>query len=166
MIFRDNLFVPNKYDYVRCLSRPEVPCILCAVAQGDERVANLVVHHGEHHLVSLNMYPYNPGHVMIFPKRHVLDVRELTPEEEPEFHSLMKLSMDIVGELYQATGFNVGFNQGEFSGASIQHLHKHVVPRYRSEIGFLDVIAGGRVIVEDPVKTRERLSEAFAKRFR
>ncbi|MDI6792662.1 MAG: HIT domain-containing protein [bacterium] len=136
-------------------------CILCAVANNDERVERLVVYKEAGFIVSLNLHPYSPGHLIIFPERHVLDIREISDEEGLKLHQLSQLSLDVLGEIYQPHGFNLGYNIGRPSGASLEHLHFHIVPRYGNEIGFLDVINGARVIVEDPVKTREKLKEAF-----
>ncbi|MEW5768044.1 MAG: HIT domain-containing protein [bacterium] len=157
---RNNLFVPSKLEYVRG-QRPKVACILCAVADNDERVERLVVYREAGFIVSLNLYPYSPGHLMIFPERHVLDIRELNDEEGTRLHQLTKLSLDILERIYQPYGFNLGYNIGRPSGASLEHLHLHIVPRYGNEVGFLDVINGARVIVEDPLKTREKLKDAF-----
>ncbi|MDD5092161.1 MAG: HIT family hydrolase, partial [Candidatus Wallbacteria bacterium] len=72
-----NLFIPEKFDYVRRKNRPAVDCILCAYPEKNHLVELLEVFCGRHHFVACNLYPYNPGHLMIFPKRHITDVREL-----------------------------------------------------------------------------------------
>jgi ATP adenylyltransferase len=101
---------------------------------------------------------------MIFPKRHVVDVRELKEGEVLEIHRLAKMSLDILDELYKPSGYNLGYNIGSFSGASIEHIHLHIVPRYRNELGFIDIIGGSKIIVEEPSLTKEKLWEAFGKR--
>ena len=157
---RYNLFVPDKLAYARG-ERPEVSCILCAIRDKDERIKNLVVYEGTHSIITLNLYPYSPGHLMVFPKRHLLDIREFDQEELKEQHCLTSMSLEVLDRLYQPHGYNLGYNIKRPSGASMEHLHLHIVPRYRNEIGFLDVINGSRVIVEDPTKTKEKLIEAF-----
>lgn len=159
---RQNLFVPNKMDYARGENRPDVPCILCAIVQNDEKVERLEVHRTQLWTISLNLYPYSPGHLLIFPNRHVLDVRELNAEEVIALHELQCLSVEVLARVYQPRGYNVGYNMGEASGASIAHLHLHVVPRYPRELGFVDVISGARIIIEDPSVTKEKLAQAFA----
>ena len=158
---RDNLFIPNKLDYARGKVRPDVACILCAIVEGDDKVERLTVHQTDLFTISLNLYPYSPGHLMIFPKRHVIDPRELRPEEVSELHSLQCLSLDVLNQVYQTQSYNVGYNIGIASGASIDHLHLHIVPRYPKELGFIDVIGGTRVIIEDPVVTQAKLRAAF-----
>ena len=156
-----NLFVPNKMDYVRGKNRPDVDCILCAIVSGDERVEKLEIYQSELFFVSLNLYPYTPGHLIVFPKRHVVDIRELTPEEVGELHNVQNLCLTVLDKIYSPGGYNIGYNIGRAAGASIEHLHLHIVPRYQRELGFIDIIGGAKIIVEDPNRTQERLREAF-----
>ena len=158
---RQNLFVPNKMPYAKGKNRPDVPCILCAIVERNEKVERLEVHRTELFTISLNLYPYSPGHLMIFPNRHIVDTRELTNDEVYNLHQLQCLSFDVLTRAYQPKGFNVGYNMGESSGASIAHLHLHVVPRYPRELGFMDVIGGARIIIEDPNATQEKLHRLF-----
>lgn len=157
-----NSIVPDKLQYARGATRPKVDCILCGVAREDPRVDNLVVFREGGLFVTLNLYPYNPGHVMIVPERHCEDPRELSEAEVLAVHRLQCLTMRVLEREYTPGGFNVGYNLGRTSGASIDHLHLQIVPRYRSEIGFYDILSDSRVIVENPRTTRERLQAAFA----
>lgn len=158
---RNNLFVPNKMPYAKGKNRPDVPCILCAIVEKNEKVERLEVHRTELFTISLNLYPYSPGHLMIFPNRHIVDSRELTQDEVYNLHQLQCISFEVLTRAYQPKGFNVGYNMGESSGASIAHLHLHVVPRYPRELGFMDVIGGARIIIEDPIATQEKLHGLF-----
>ncbi len=160
---RQNLFVPNKMSYARGKNRPDVACILCAIVEGDEKVERLEVHRTQLFTISLNLYPYSPGHLVIFPNRHVLDIRELNGTEVKQLHELQCLSVEVLGDVYQPRGYNVGYNMGEASGASISHLHLHIVPRYPRELGFIDVISGARIIIEEPNATQEKLKQVFQK---
>ncbi|OQY30340.1 MAG: hypothetical protein B6244_00330 [Candidatus Cloacimonetes bacterium 4572_55] len=156
------LFTPHKLNYAMG-NRPDVDCILCAIGAGDKRVKNLSVFHNDRFIVSLNLYPYNPGHLLIFPIAHYVDIRELSSEEEKWLQRMQRLSLTVLDELYQPRGYNIGYNIGRTAGASIQHLHLHIVPRFGNEIGFLDVVSGTRVIVEDPGQTREQMKNTFAR---
>lgn len=160
---RQNLFVPNKMAYAKGKNRPDVACILCSIVEKDVKVERLEVHRTELFTISLNLYPYSPGHLIIFPKRHIEDLREMTPNEVLGIHNLQCLCFEVLSDAYQPQGFNVGFNMGEASGASIPHLHLHVVPRYKRELGFMDVIGGSRIIIEDPNITQENLQLLFQK---
>ena len=99
---------------------------------------------------------------MIAPKRHIETIEELSDEEVLESHHLQIRSINVLRLMYNPQGFNLGYNMGQFSGASIPHLHLHIVPRYSSEVGFMDVINGARIIVEAPTTTAQRMRESFA----
>jgi len=157
-----NLFSTHKMEYFHG-KRPNVDCILCEIAKNSNKVNNLTVYRGKNVMISVNKYPYNSGHLLIFPYRHITDIRTLTNDEEQEISELLKKSLDILEELYSPSGFNFGYNMGDFSGASIPHIHMHVIPRFRNELGFIDIIGGAKIIVEDPLITMNRLREAFKK---
>ncbi len=159
---QNNLFIPNKLEYVRGDKRPDVECILCAIVEGNDKVVRLEVYRSDLFVIALNLYPYAPGHMMIFPKRHITDPRMLTHDEVTELHKMQNLSIDVLEKVYSPQGFNVGYNIGEAGGASISHLHLHVVPRYKREIGFIDIIGGVKIIVEDPNVSLSRLMEGFS----
>ena len=157
-----HLIIPGKLSYVRG-KKPDVECILCAIRDKDPCVTSLEVMRTGLMIVSLNLYPYNPGHLLIFPHRHLADIREFTEKEALEMFSLQKLAMGVLESLYNPTGFNTGFNVGPSSGASIQHVHCHLIPRYRNETGLLEMISSGsRVMVEDPRETLQKLRAKFA----
>lgn len=160
---RSNLFVPDKMEYARGGKRPDVECILCAIAEENDKVTRLDVYRSELFVVALNLYPYAPGHLMVFPRRHVTDPRMLNEEEVAELHKTQNLCLDVLEGLYTPHGFNLGYNIGDAGGASIEHLHLHIVPRYRRELGFIDIIGGAKIIIEDPNVSLSRLREAFAK---
>jgi ATP adenylyltransferase len=164
---RPNLFVPGKTEYVKKKSgRPPGQCILCDIARGAGDVVNLEVARDEDFLITLNLYPYNPGHVMLFPARHVEDPRELDAEELAQLARLQNLTLDVLKAEYNPAGFNVGYNVGAAAGASIAHLHLHVVPRYPRELGVVDILSGAKIVIEDPTETRVRLRAAFDEAFK
>ncbi len=157
---RHNLFIPGKRKYV-IGDRPAVDCILCSALNKDPKVTSLIVYKNDFIAVSANLFPYNPGHLMALPIRHITDIRQLTQQEAEAMHKISCRCMDILGDIYNSQGFNVGYNVGPCSGASIEHLHLHIVPRYKSELGFLDIVTGDRVIVEDPRETIKKIKESF-----
>jgi len=138
-------------------------CILCLVRDGDPGVESLIAWETERWVVSLNLYPYNPGHLLVFPRRHALDLRELGEDERAEADALTMLCLDVLDETHRPAGYNLGWNMGLVAGASIEHLHQHIIPRYPREIGIAELLAGKRVLVQDPRDTLERLREAFAR---
>jgi ATP adenylyltransferase len=162
---RRNLFTPDKTAYVKRLeNRPDGVCILCAIAAGKSEVPHLDVARSDLFVITLNLYPYNPGHIMLFPARHIEDVRDYDDAEWSELRRIENTALDVLTEVYEPNGFNVGYNIGPSGGASIAHLHLHIVPRYPNELGVVDILSGSKIIIEDPNITRERLGEAFARR--
>lgn len=156
------LYIPSKMAYVKG-QRPDVDCVFCAVAEKNRKVEKLEVYRTKRWVASVNLHPYNVGHMLLFPIRHAVDVRELTKAEAAELHGLQSLSLDVLDALYGPVGYNIGFNIGRPAGASIEHLHLHVVPRFPNEAGFLDILSETRTIVEDPKQTIARLRRAFKK---
>lgn len=159
---RNYLFNTEKIKYVKG-EKPSVDCILCAICSSSPLVKNLNVHTTESFIIAVNLFPFNPGHLMIIPRRHITKISELTENEAGEMHKLLVKTISFLDEEFSPSGYNVGYNLGNGSGASIPHLHQHVVPRYENEIGFLDVLSGTRVIVSDPVEVMERLKIRFSK---
>ncbi len=134
-------------------------CILCLVRDGSAEVENLTVFEGALVLASLNLYPYNPGHLLLFPRRHVEDVRQLVAEEVTALHEVTAMFLDVLDSTYSPAAYNLGLNMGLDAGASIRHLHYHIIPRYPHETGIADLIAGKRVLVENPLDTVARLRD-------
>jgi ATP adenylyltransferase len=153
------LFSFNKIAYLTG-KRPE-GCIPCLIRDGSEDVEKLVVHQTGLFIVSLNLYPYNPGHLILFPKRHITDIREYTQEEKSGLDELLPLCLDALDKYGKPSAFNIGYNMGLSAGASIEHLHLHIIPRYPKEIGIAELIGGSRVLVQDPKDTLVQLKEIF-----
>lgn len=158
---RKHLFNTEKIKYIKG-KKPDVECILCAIKEGHPDVESPVLGETDNFIISLNLYPFNPGHLMIFPKRHIEKFEELNDSEAVEMHRCLCHVIDILNREFNPVGFNIGFNLGENSGASIKHIHQHVVPRYMNEVGFLDVLAGTRVFVMDPADVLKRLKERWS----
>jgi len=138
-------------------------CILCLIRDGDPTVVDLTVCRKNGYIVSLNLYPYNPGHLIIFPERHVVDMRELDAGERVELDKTINRALNVMDAELKPSGYNIGCNMGLIAGASIEHLHWHIIPRYPREIGIAELLAGKRVLVDHPLDTRARLKEAFDK---
>jgi len=139
-------------------------CILCLVRDGSADVQSLLVYGTTLSMVSLNLYPYNPGHLIVFPRRHVNDLRQLTADERADIDAVSRLCLDVLDSTHGPAGYNIGYNMGLVAGASIDHLHLHIIPRYPREIGITELLAGRRVLVQDPLETQRLLKTAFAAR--
>ncbi|MEM1941162.1 MAG: HIT domain-containing protein, partial [Candidatus Caldarchaeum sp.] len=120
-----------------------------------------VVHRGKKSFVIMNIYPYNNGHVMITPFRHVGSLEELDDEEMLEMMQLIKWVVKVINNIMRPEGFNIGANIGKSAGAGIEdHIHFHVVPRWRGDTNFMTVVSNTRVLPETVDQTYERLLNA------
>lgn len=151
-----NIFQFSKGKYIFS-KKDQVECILCASISKNELVPSLEVFRSDLFAVSINLYPYNTGHLMIYPLRHVADYRDLRDEELLQLGKLTSFLLEVLTALYAPKGFNVGLNLGEHAGASIAHLHQHVIPRFSNELGVVDLIGGAKVIIEDPNETMKKV---------
>ncbi len=145
----------DKINYFK--NKPPRGCILCLIRDKSPEIVDLTIYMDELFIITVNLYPYNPGHLLIFPLRHIEDIREYTEKEEIRLAALIKYILNITDKAYDPSGYNIGYNMGLTAGASIRHLHIHIIPRFPREIGIADLIAGKRVLVEDPRKTAEKL---------
>jgi ATP adenylyltransferase len=140
----ERLWTPHRMVYVegdRPDPEPGDGCPFCAAPARDD-AEGLLVRRGEHCYVVLNLFPYNPGHVLVCPYRHVPRYVDLTDEETAEFTALTKESIRALEAASQPMGFNIGMNQGEVAGAGVAaHLHQHVIPRWGGDSNFLPIIA-------------------------
>jgi ATP adenylyltransferase len=157
--FSSYIFVPEKARYSKGLDRPKVDCLLCAMARGDKQVETKMVFQDAKNMIVLNKFPYNPGHLMIFPKKHVEKLQDLDEVELALFFGLAKKAALLIEKTYKPDGINMGINQGHAAGASVKHFHMHVVPRYENETGFMEILSGSRVIHESLDDSLKKLVE-------
>ena len=156
----ERLWAPYRMAYVREAGTDE-GCPFCAMVAG-ERGADLLVVRGEHCFVAMNLYPYNPGHLMVLPHRHVSDLTELTPQESTELTALTQQSIRATREISSPHGFNVGLNLGSTAGGSISaHLHQHVVPRWGGDANFMTVVGRTKTMNQVLEDTCAMLREAW-----
>jgi ATP adenylyltransferase len=162
----ERLWTPHRMVYLAGEDKPRTAeagpqCPFCRAPLGGD-ADGLIVHRGEHCYVVLNLYPYNTGHVMICPYRHVSLYPDLTDPETAELAGLTKAAMRVLTEVAGCQGFNIGMNQGGVAGAGIAaHLHQHVVPRWGGDSNFLPIIARTKALPELLGDTRRRLAEAW-----
>jgi ATP adenylyltransferase len=161
------LWTPHRMVYIRGENKPTHDeagegCPFCTIpSRPDED--GLIVARGELVYAVLNLYPYNSGHLMVVPYRHLAGYPELTPAETAEFAALTQTAMTVIGTVMSPHGFNVGMNQGVVGGAGIAaHLHQHVVPRWGGDTNFMPVVAHTRVLPQLLSESRALLAEAWA----
>jgi ATP adenylyltransferase len=160
------LWTPHRMAYIQGENKPTGPgagdgCPFCAIpAESDED--GLVIARGTHVYAVLNLYPYNSGHLMVVPYRHVADYTELGEPETLELADLTKRAMTALRTASGAQGFNIGMNQGAVAGAGIAaHLHQHVVPRWGGDVNFMPVVGATKVLPQLLADTRKMLADAW-----
>ena len=162
----ERLWTPHRMAYIQGENKPTGPgaddgCPFCAIpAESDED--GLIITRAEHVYVVLNLYPYNSGHLMVVPYRHVADYTELDADETAELAELTKQAMTALRTASAAQGFNIGMNQGGVAGAGIAaHLHQHVVPRWGGDVNFMPVVGHTKVLPQLLADTRKMLADVW-----
>lgn len=138
-------------------------CFLCRAASSEDPEAELVLARRDRSLVILNRYPYNAGHLMVVPLRHIADLEDLTDEERLELMQLSAESVAALKKVFSPEGFNLGANLGAVAGAGLPgHFHIHVVPRWEGDTNFMPVTAGTKILPETLEESFDRLRSAFS----
>jgi len=147
-------------EYIQ-MQKPE-GCVLCDKPAENKDSENLILYRAEKNFVLLNTYPYNPGHLMIAPYRHVPSLEELTDEELGDHIRVVTRSIRVLREVFNPGGFNIGTNIGRAAGAGIDsHVHTHVVPRWPGDNNFMPVLGDTRVVPEALAETYQKLQGKF-----
>ena len=157
----DRLWAPWRMAYVASADK-NVECGLCkAYMERSRDEENLVVYRGRSAFIIMNRYPYNNGHIMVVPNRHVSEPSELSQEEALEVHELIVLSIKALKRSMEPHGFNIGVNVGRAAGAGLEHLHYHVVPRWLGDTNFMPALADVKVLPEHLSRTYKKLRSAI-----
>jgi ATP adenylyltransferase len=156
------LWAPWRLEYIQRAGTDE-ECVFCSEAAGTiAGEDSLLLHRGDAALALMNKYPYSSGHLMVAPVRHVGSFPELTEEEALEIHRLSVSGVDALARAYAPDGFNLGWNLGHAAGAGIaDHVHLHVVPRWKGDTNFMPVLADLKVLPEHLLASRDRLRETW-----
>lgn len=159
------LYAPwrNSYTKEEQEQNTKKECIFCSHITENNDKKNFIIKRYTHGLVMLNLYPYNPGHLLIVPYRHTPGLEQLTQEERLEFMNLIALSANLLQKVLKAHGINTGLNMGgKAAGGSVpEHIHIHVIPRWLGDTNFLAIIAETKVITLDLPMVYQELYEAF-----
>ena len=159
------LWAPHRMSYLEGENRPlagnEIECPFCRIAALDDAEA-LIVARGKEAYVVMNLYPYNAGHLLVCTNRHVAELPELTESERNEVQSLTAHGMKVLRKVSNASGFNIGINQGDVSGAGIAgHFHQHIVPRWAGDANFMPIIGKTKVLPKLLQESREQLATGW-----
>jgi len=156
----EQIWAPWRIKYIQ-MEKPE-GCILCEKPSQDNDALNYILYRGEKNFVIMNSYPYNPGHLMVVPYRHVASLDELTSEEHHEHFEIVSRSIKVLRQVFNPSGFNIGINMGKIAGAGIDdHFHTHIVPRWQGDTNFMPIISNVRVVPEALAETYEKLEGKF-----
>jgi len=156
----DRLWSPWRLEYIAG-GKPKADCIFCEATRETES-SSLIVFKGDTCYVILNLYPYNNGHVMVVPYRHLATFGDLLIDELTEIGLLVQRAEAALIEAYQPHGFNIGVNLGKPAGAGVlDHLHVHIVPRWNVDTNFMTVVGEMRVLPENVGASAERLRPIF-----
>ncbi len=136
--------------------RPDVSCIFCAMAEGDPEVSKNVIYNDGKNMVVLNISPYTQGHLLVVPSKHYTDLTELDSESLKNLFKTVQNTITLIRETINPEGINIGINLGEVAGQNIEHIHIHMVPRFKSETSFIGATANTRII-------KESLDDTYAK---
>ena len=151
----DRLWAPWRYKYISMVDEPDDGCVFC-------RKDELVVFEGALCLVRLNKFPYNNGHLLIMPKRHIGRLEDLSEEEILHLWKLVIFCKQTLDRLIRPSGYNIGINLGRTSGAGIEeHLHIHLVPRWNGDTNFMPVLADTKVISQSLEEMKKMLVKEF-----
>lgn len=160
------LWTPHRMVYIRGEGKPSSDeagdeCPFCAAPSRTDEDA-LIVARGKRVYAVLNLYPYNSGHLMAVPYRHVADYPELSADETLELAEFTQRAMQVLRTVMAPHGFNLGINQGPVAGAGIAaHLHQHVVPRWGGDTNFMPIVGQTRVLPELLSEARSQLADAW-----
>jgi ATP adenylyltransferase len=159
-VAEERLWAPWRLEYIKGPKPDE--CIFCVGPAAGDDASKYIVRRGEHCFAMLNAFPYNNGHLMVSPYRHVASIEEL---DEPTLLELMTIAQAALRALraaYQPEGFNLGVNQGKVAGAGVEHhVHLHVVPRWGADTNFMPVIGDTRVLPQSLDDSYRDIAKAF-----
>ncbi len=162
----EKLWSPWRSQYIESFKHGEKPgsCIFCDAANHDiNDPKSLVVNKNKLTYTILNLYPYNNGHLMIVPYRHLNDILLLTEDENKELMKELQLAVKALTKVLLPEGFNAGLNLGRIGGAGIEdHLHFHIVPRWNGDTNFMPVLGEVKVISQDLLATKQNLIQAYS----
>ncbi len=154
------IWAPWRIEYIR--AEKPAGCILCDKPKEDRDKDNYILYRGKKNFIMLNSYPYNPGHLLIAPYRHIGTLEDLTEAERNEHYELMSRSIVVLKKVFKPAGFNIGANLGRVAGAGIEdHFHSHIVPRWQGDNNFMPVLGKVKVIPQALADTYATLAGKF-----
>lgn len=156
-LYKLYLTAPWKKEYVLSKKKND-KCIFCLIANNKNFEGSWEIYRDTKAIIILNRFPFNPGHLLIIPLKHLEQIDELPVTLMNHLSKLIQKGIKLLKDTYDVQSFNIGLNQGEYSGASISHLHWHIVPRYPTDMNFMEIL-GTRTTIETLGETYQKLKE-------
>jgi len=159
---KEIIWAPWRIGYI--LEEKKEGCFLCSAFQSKNFRKNYVIEKNKNAFVIMNIFPYNNGHLMVAPGRHIAEFEQLTEDEILSINILIKKSIIILKKVIKPEGFNIGVNIGKVSGAGVEsHIHFHIVPRWTGDTNFMPVISNTKVIPQSLNDLYKKLRNEFKK---
>lgn len=155
-----HIWAPWRIEYIEM--EKQRGCILCQKPAQDKDTENYILFRASLNFVMLNAYPYNPGHLLVAPFRHVAGLEEMTEKERTEHFNIVTRSVEVLKKVLNPEGFNLGINLGKSAGAGIEdHIHSHIVPRWQGDTNFMTTVGDVRVMPQALADSYEKLKGGF-----
>ncbi len=152
----EHIWAPWRMEYI--LKDKSQGCFLCQNPAKKDDAASYILHRGQANFVVLNTYPYNPGHLLVAPYRHIASLEDMTSEERAEHFDMVCHCLKVLREVFAPQGFNIGVNMGKVAGVGVEgHVHTHIVPRWQGDANFMPVVADTKVVSEGLQETYAKL---------
>ena len=160
-LFQSAFLIDHKAEYIKkpknMVDTDPSICTICKIIRRDESIKRMEIYRDSKILVFLNIYPYTAGHLLISPLDHIVGFEDMDSETAIAFVTLLQRCIAMLKHFGGTDSLNVGWNQGEWSGGSIPHFHAHLVPRYKNDINFVDIIAKSRPVIQALEDTERKL---------
>ena len=163
----DRIYAPWRKTYVKGLVKKKTGCVFCDIeADKKSDKKTLVICRRDYAYLVLNLYPYANGHLLVLPNRHVSDTSKLNSKERDDFYELIEVGKQLLKDVFQPDGFNIGMNIGKYAGAGIPgHVHMHIVPRWKGDINFFPITVNTKIISLPLNEIFDQLTDAYQKRY-
>ena len=159
---KERIWAPWRGEYITATNKNDTECFLCDLVNVAPSSKNLLLYATENSMVVMNKYPYNNGHIMVVPKKHVNSFENLSEKEYKDLSDLLKLSTKVITDVFNPQGCNIGMNLGKVAGAGLDdHIHYHIVPRWNGDTNFMPVFTDIKVISEHIIVSYERILKGF-----
>ncbi len=154
----EKIWAPWRDQYITKIVKENKQCVFCKILEEKKDKKNYIFMRRKYAYAVLNIFPYNNGHILIIPNRHVSDMSKLKKAERDELFDLLEEAKSVVGKILSPEGYNIGINLGRVAGAGFpQHLHVHLVPRWFGDVNFMPVTANTKVISQSLKSLHEKL---------